>query len=173
MSTPTARMKDFPQDVVSRIMLNIDIRDIQKFRYYCRDWQRAIDSNKIGFWRARCEALNLLPVNAHSVLGFYADRIWRRIAEAEKRRGEELTESQFVAAVCSIYRTHFLYGGNICALSVYLMTMLATKAVPFVLTLSCSSLFLYRRSAPALIFTNLILLMMHLYFKSQGTHPLT
>lgn len=77
------QIQGLPCDVLLRVFLKIRIKDIRECRFVCRAWAHIIDGHKVAIWKARCDALKLLPEGSRTVLGYYAGEVRKKIAAAK------------------------------------------------------------------------------------------
>lgn len=97
-----------PPEVLVRIFRHLSAPSIGKARLVSRHWKEAVDANEAELWEARCRALNLLPDDAQTFLGWCAKVTLMRAGSIRRRgryEGIEWARSELTAIFRAHYRT--------------------------------------------------------------------
>lgn len=96
-TTSPTLLPTLQNDVLAFIFSFLGRADIQKARTVCRTWRNVVDLNEAELWRARCDALDLLPKSGRGVLNTCANETLAHVESASNR-----------VEKAKVYRQHFL-----------------------------------------------------------------
>lgn len=108
-------------------MLNVGIRDVQKYRSVRREWKKVIYVNKISIWKASCEALELLSMGVGTVVGLCAKELGKKIAQVDTKKTKEVLLMSSLVPSDGFVVNILFDGETMFALLVYLKT--STKMI--------------------------------------------